>query len=199
MDPTVAGVDPPDPLGKGSKGWTPPWQWWTPTRTPWGRGPMDGPHRGRGGPLPGHLGEGGQGMRPHPPFVGRRSSEVFPRAAGGPVTALAFFDGWVIPTVKKGHAFRLGQGMGPTVAGAAPYPAPLGGRPRKTFPRSGRGVAGLPHFWKVFRQTPSPLPHFWKVFRQTFPRGKGSVGRGEGSVGRGEGVCRKTFQKVWQR
>ena len=53
---------------------------------------------------------------------------------GGPVTALAFFDGWVIPTVKKGHAFRLGQGMGPTVAGVAPIRPPWGRGPRDAPP-----------------------------------------------------------------
>ena len=166
MDSTVAGVDPPDPLGKGSKGWTPPWQWWTPTRTPWGRGPMDGPHRGRGGPLPGHLGEGGQGMRPHPPFVGRRSSEVFPRAAGGPVTALAFFDGWVIPTVKKGHAFRLGQGMGPTVAGVAPIRPPWGRGPRDAPPSAPTPppCAPIPPPWGEGLGRPSPvLEGVWQV------------------------------------
>ena len=114
--------------------------------------------------------------------------------------------GWTPPVARvASYPAPLGKGakgcapIRPYPAPMRPYPAPLGGRPRKTFPRSGRGVAGLPHFWKVFQQTPSPLPHFWKVFRQTFPRGKGSVGRGEGSVGRGEGVCWKTFQKVWQR
>ena len=199
MDPTVAGVDPPDPLGKGSKGWTPPWQWWTPTRTPWGRGPMDGPHRGRGGPLPGHLGEGGQGMRPHPPFVGRRSSEVFPRAAGGPVTALAFFDGWVIPTVKKGHAFRLGQGMGPTVAGVAPIRPPWGRGPRDAPPSAPTPPPCAPirpHWGEDLRKvchtsgrSATPLPELGKVFRKTFPRGKGSFGRGEGVFGRPSRKC----------
>ena len=70
----------------------------------------------------------------------------------------------------------------------APLSGPIGG---KTSGRSATLLEGLPHFWKVFRKTPSPLPHFWKVFRKTFPRGKGSSGRGEG-------VFRKTFQKVWQ-
>ena len=136
MDPTAARVDPyPDPLGKGSKGWTPPWQGWTPTRTPWGRGPRDGPTLSfppTNTPTGANSEASFPGGLPHP-F--QNCAGGLPRSSpglGGPVTALAFFDGWVIPTVKKGHAFRLGQGMGPTVAGVAPIRPPWGeglGRP----------------------------------------------------------------------
>ena len=127
-------------------------------------------------------------MRPHPPFVGRRSSEVAPRAAGGSVTALAFFDGWVIPTVKKGHAFRLGQGMGPTVAGVAPIRSHWGEDLRKTFHTSGRSSTLLEGFPEVFFTSATLL----EGLGRPSPGGRPTVGRGLEDLGED---LRKTFQK----
>ena len=44
------------PLGDGGQGVRPTVAGGIPTRTPWGRGPRDAPHRGRGGPYPAPLG-----------------------------------------------------------------------------------------------------------------------------------------------
>ena len=81
----------------------------------------------------------------------------------------------------------------------APLSGPIGG---KTSGRSATLLEGLPHFWKVFRKTPSPLPHFWKA-SEDLPPGEGLPSEEvfQKSVAEGPGgkVFRKTLGKTCGR